>query len=67
MIENRMVMKRVFPDLFNDYDVLPVDEYTTKLYSTFKSLSDSKNPEIVLLTPGIFNLLILSILILRNS
>ena len=55
MIENRMVMKRVFPDLFNDYDVLPVDEYTTKLYSTFKSLSDSKNPEIVLLTPGIFN------------
>ena len=44
MIENRMVMKRVFPELFSDYGVLPVDEYNSKLYSTLASLSDSSNP-----------------------
>ena len=55
MIENRMVMKRVFPELFSDYGVLPVDEYNSKLYSTLASLSDSSNPEIVLLTPGVYN------------
>ena len=55
MIENRMVMKRVFPELFSDYGVLPVDEYNSKLYSTLASLSESSNPEIVLLTPGVYN------------
>ncbi len=56
MIENRMVMKRVLPDLFNSYGVMPVDEYPSKLYKMLSSLSDNtKNPEIVLLTPGVYN------------
>ena len=56
MIENRLVMKKVFPELFNHYGVLPVDEYTSKLYSTLASLQSSKSkPEIVILTPGVFN------------
>ncbi|MFL2753923.1 MAG: circularly permuted type 2 ATP-grasp protein [Gammaproteobacteria bacterium] len=57
MLENRMIMKKVFPELFKQYGVTPVDEYPTKLYETLASFSSSraKNPEIVLLTPGVLN------------
>ena len=57
MLENRMIMKRVFPELFYQYGVTPIDAYPTKLYETLASVSysRSKHPEIVLLTPGIFN------------
>ena len=27
MLENREVMKRVFPELFEDYRILPIDDY----------------------------------------
>ncbi|MBL6899594.1 MAG: circularly permuted type 2 ATP-grasp protein [SAR86 cluster bacterium] len=57
MLENRSIMKRVFPDLFKHYGVMPVSSYPSKLYETLVSLSysRSKQPEIVLLTPGIYN------------
>ena len=57
MLENRTVMKRVFPDLFKHYGVMPVSAYPAKLYQTLVSLSYSRSrqPEIVLLTPGIYN------------
>ncbi len=56
MIENRMIMKKILPDLFNAYGVLPVDEYPSELYKMLSSLVDNvKNPEIVLLTPGVYN------------
>ena len=57
MLENRYVMKRVFPDLFSHYGVSKIDEYPTKLYECLldASFSKLKNPEIVLLTPGIYN------------
>lgn len=57
MLENRMVMKRVFPDLFEDYNILPVDDYPSQLYDTLASLSprDIEQPEIVVLTPGVYN------------
>ena len=57
MLENRYVMKRVFPDLFSHYGVSKIDEYPTKLYECLQdaSLSKLKRPEIVLLTPGIYN------------
>ena len=57
MLENRYVMKRVFPDLFSHYGVSKIDEYPLKLYETLvqASFTKSKNPEIVLLTPGIYN------------
>jgi uncharacterized circularly permuted ATP-grasp superfamily protein len=57
MLENRMIMKRVFPELFYQYGVTPIDAYPTKLYETLASVknSRSKHPEIVLLTPGVFN------------
>jgi uncharacterized circularly permuted ATP-grasp superfamily protein len=57
MLENRMVMKRVFPDLFEDYSILPVDDYPSQLYDMLASLSprDIAQPEVVVLTPGIYN------------
>ncbi|MGD2073750.1 MAG: circularly permuted type 2 ATP-grasp protein, partial [Gammaproteobacteria bacterium] len=57
MLENRQVMKRVFPDLFEDYSILPVDNYPSQLYDTLASLSPRKGiqPEVVVLTPGIYN------------
>jgi uncharacterized circularly permuted ATP-grasp superfamily protein len=57
MLENRMVMKRVFPDLFEDYSILPVDDYPSQLYDMLASLSprDIAQPEVVVLSPGIYN------------
>jgi uncharacterized circularly permuted ATP-grasp superfamily protein len=57
MIENRQVTKRVFPELFEDHSILPVDEYTSQLFEMLASLSprDLDYPEIAVLTPGIYN------------
>ena len=57
MLENRLVTKRVFPELFETYSPLPVNTYPGDLYNTLAALSPrpGDNPEIVVLTPGIFN------------
>lgn len=57
MLENRAVMKRVFPDLFEHYSILPVDDYPAQLYETLASISPRpvQYPEVVVLTPGIYN------------
>jgi uncharacterized circularly permuted ATP-grasp superfamily protein len=57
MLENRLVMKRVFPDLFEQSSILPVDDYPSQLYDMLASLSPRRvrSPEIVVLTPGIYN------------
>jgi len=57
MLENRLVMKRVFPELFEDCNILPVDGYSTRLYDMLASLSPrtADYPTIVVLTPGIYN------------
>ena len=57
MLENRHVMKRVFPELFEHFNIQPVDDYASKLYDCLRALSPRKieNPEIVVLTPGIYN------------
>ena len=57
MIENRELTKRVLPELFENHSVLPVDDYPSQLYKTLCSIapSDRKRPNIVVLTPGIFN------------
>jgi len=57
MLENRMVTKRVFPELFETYAPLPVGDYPTQLYEMLASLSPRKvkRPTVVVLTPGIFN------------
>jgi uncharacterized circularly permuted ATP-grasp superfamily protein len=57
MLENRQLMKRLFPELFARYDVLPVDDYTAQLSDMLAALSprQDERPEIAVLTPGIFN------------
>jgi uncharacterized circularly permuted ATP-grasp superfamily protein len=57
MLENRMLMKRLFPEMFQVCDILPVDDYTTRLYETLASLSPrpGDRPVVAVLTPGIFN------------
>ncbi|MDX5151460.1 MAG: circularly permuted type 2 ATP-grasp protein [Acidiferrobacterales bacterium] len=57
MLENRLVMKRVFPDLFEQSDILPVDDYPSQLYDMLASISPRRvnAPEIVVLTPGMYN------------
>ena len=57
MLENRKVTKRIFPELFEDYAPLPVDDYPEQLYETLSALSprESADSEVVVLTPGIYN------------
>ena len=57
MIENRMVTKRVFPELFETTTILPVDDYPAQLYETLAGLSPrpGDDPVVVLLTPGVYN------------
>jgi uncharacterized circularly permuted ATP-grasp superfamily protein len=57
MLENRLVTKRVFPELFEDYAPLPVDDYPSQLFDTLAALSPrpADFPEVVVLTPGIYN------------
>ncbi|CAK0740494.1 glutamate---cysteine ligase / carboxylate-amine ligase [Gammaproteobacteria bacterium] len=57
MLENRQLMKRLFPEIFQAITILPVDDYPVQLYDTLAALSprNGERPVIVVLTPGIFN------------
>lgn len=57
MLENRLVTKRVFPELFETYSPMPIDDYPAELFDTLADLSPrpGDKPEIVVLTPGIYN------------
>jgi len=57
MLTNRRVMKRTFPQLFHSYGVRPIEHYPQMLLATLRSLAPEGrvDPNIVLLTPGVFN------------
>ena len=57
MLENRAVMKQVMPEVFQDLDIAPVDQYPLQLLAMLRSLCPypCDNPEVVVLTPGIYN------------
>ena len=58
VLENRELMKRTFPQVFEGLSVRPVDDYPSKLLETLQSiapLSAGDNPTVVLLTPGMYN------------
>ena len=55
MLENREVMKRVFPELFLDYVIHPVDDYPNQLAKCLRSLGNNATPQLAVLTPGIYN------------
>jgi uncharacterized circularly permuted ATP-grasp superfamily protein len=56
LLENRMVAKRVFPELFRSYSVEPVHPYLGRLDRVFSSLLPERgDPTVVILTPGVHN------------
>jgi uncharacterized circularly permuted ATP-grasp superfamily protein len=57
MLTNRRVMKRIFPQLFRQYNVRAIESYTQSLLGTLRSLAPegAADPNIVLLSPGVFN------------
>ncbi len=55
LLENREIIKRLFPDLFNQLSVRPVSDYPGKLLNMLQFLSDKEKPVVAVLTPGVFN------------
>lgn len=55
MIENREISKRIFPAALSSSYVMPIANYSQILSNKLKGLSEKHNPNIVLLTPGIYN------------
>jgi uncharacterized circularly permuted ATP-grasp superfamily protein len=58
MLEGREAMMRLFPDLFGQQRIAPVDNYPALLRKTLESVapvSCNGEPTIVVLTPGIHN------------
>ena len=55
MLDNRKMMMRLFPELFEEYDVAPIDQYSEILLKCLTESSTKKDPTIVLLTPGSLN------------
>ena len=58
MLENREIMMRMFPDLFRENRIEPVDSYPEILRRTLASVAPTKcdrEPTVVILTPGHYN------------
>ena len=58
MIENREIMMRMFPELFEKLKIETVENYTNYLLEILKSLAPkkcNKEPKVVILTPGSLN------------
>ena len=57
MLENRLMSKRAFGDLFARQSVLPVDDYPERLDHLLTSLAPEgrTSPNVVVLTPGVYN------------
>ncbi len=60
MLENRQAMKRAFARLFERYGVMSIEHYPQELLNTLRSVATHGSgpdgePNVVLLTPGVFN------------
>ena len=57
VLQNRLVMKRSFPQVFADSHVRPVVNYPSQLLQTMLSVApeEIEEPTVVVLTPGIYN------------
>lgn len=57
MLENRQILKRTFPYVFEASQVRPVDDYPARLLETLQFLAPDNVPfpTVVVLTPGIYN------------
>jgi len=57
VLQNRMLMKQTFPQLFEALSVEPVDDYPSRLLDalTASLAGRATRPEVAVLTPGIYN------------
>ena len=57
VLENRQLLKRTFPQVFDASSVAPVDDYPNRLLATLRYLAPDRiaTPNVVVLTPGIYN------------
>lgn len=57
VLENRVVMKRSFPQVFESSRIRPVDVYPSRLRDMLEFLvpSDIETPRVVVLSPGLYN------------
>lgn len=57
VLENREVMKRTVPRLFDGLSILPVEDYPEQLLKMLQYIAPPtvRDPTVVLLTPGIYN------------
>lgn len=58
VLENRDLMKRTFPEVFEGLRIRPVDDYPGNLLDTLESVAPAhcdEEPVVVLLTPGMYN------------
>ena len=57
VLENREVLKTIFPAVFEGLSVRPVNDYPSHLLEMLESIAPGApaNPSVVLLTPGIYN------------
>jgi len=57
MLEDRKMMMRLFPDLFERHRIAPVAHYPDLLLETLRSVAPSgaTDPTVVVLTPGMYN------------
>ena len=57
MLENRKMMMRLFPELFAQHRVAPVDHYPDLLLETLRDMAppSADEPTVVVLTPGMYN------------
>ncbi|WP_411824330.1 circularly permuted type 2 ATP-grasp protein [Leptospira sp. 'Mane'] len=55
VLENREVMKRTFPELFDKLNIQQVYDYPYRLRSTLENLTYESNPVIAVWTPGVYN------------
>ena len=57
VLENRVVMKRTFPKVFESSRIRPVDDYPGRLRDMLEAMrpADVEAPRVVVLTPGVHN------------
>jgi uncharacterized circularly permuted ATP-grasp superfamily protein len=55
VLENRELMKTIFPELFVQNTINPVSDYPLQLLKRLKALSKEENPTVAVWTPGPYN------------
>ncbi len=55
VLGNREIMKRTFPQVFEELGVRPVYDYPLRLLEMLQCLVQKENPVVAVITPGIYN------------